>query len=203
VAEGDSWRKEHAGVVVAAIITGVSGVVVAIITGIFVLASNDSSGGGSTTTTPQPTPSTSPPPTTSSEPADCNQQFQVTQPANGTRISASQGVILEGTACESDLIWVFDYDPTEGSYFQVNTEPLHIVGGQWVQADRPIGDPGDTIGTVYPIIVMKVTPACSDQLEAAVPDEDDTVWFNPLPPGCPTFQNKADTRSVDVVNAGP
>ena len=78
-----------------------------------------------------------------------------------------------------------------------------MLGGQWTQVDKPIGDPADEIRTVYTIVVMKVTPACSDQLTTAEPDEDGTVWFNPMPPGCPTINDKVNTRSVDVVNAGP
>jgi hypothetical protein len=76
-----------------------------------------------------------PTPAPASDPSvTCDQLFQVTAPADGTRISASEGVIVEGAACESELIWVLDYDPTDGGYFQVNSEPLHILGKRWTPA---------------------------------------------------------------------
>jgi hypothetical protein len=200
VAKGNGWLKEHVGVVAAAVIAGVFGLVTAIITP----GGNESTDQVSTTTsqTSEHIP-TSPPSTTSSESTVCNEPFQITKPADGTKISASGGVILEGTACETDLIWILDYDPTDGSYFQVNNEPLHVLRGQWIQVDKPIGDPADEVGTVYTIIVMKVSPACSDQLKTAEPDEDGTVWFNPMPQGCPSIEDKINTRTVQVVNAGP
>ena len=202
--ENKSWLKEHG--VAAAVVAGVFGLVGVVITGIFGIAgSGDTTGpGAQTTTSPAPTiPPTAPSSTTSSPPLDCGRQLRIIAPVKGTKISASQGVTLEGTACESDLLWVLDYDPSDGSYFQVNNEPLQPVGGQWIQVDKPIGDPADEVGTVYTIVVIRATQACSDRLKAARPDEDGTVWFKPLPPGCPTFGDEANVRAVQVVNAGP
>jgi hypothetical protein len=98
---------------------------------------------------------------------------------------------------------VLDFDPTDDTYYQVNNQPLTIVGGQWIQENKPIGDPSDDIGTVYTIVVLRVSEACSEQLAAAKPDQSNTVKFNPLPPGCPTREDEANARVVDVVNAGP
>lgn len=200
--EKKSWLKEHG--VAAAIVTGVFSLVGVALPSLVGLLSDE---------TPDPPTATSQAPTiqatssssttTSDQPVDCRQEFEITAPHDGKRISASQGVTLEGTACASDLIWVLDYDPTDGSYFQVNSEPLQPLGGQWIQVDRPIGDPADEVGTVYTIVVIRAAQACSDQLAAAQPDADGTVWFNPLPQGCPALEDTASTRKVRVVNATP
>jgi hypothetical protein len=189
-----------------AVITGAFGLAGVILAGIFALLGDDDPGDPDPPTTTSQAPTiqpTSPSSTASSQPVDCRQEFEITAPRDGKKISASQGVTLEGAACESDLIWVLDYDPTDGSYFQVNSEPLQPLGGQWIQVDKPIGDPADEVGTVYTIVVIKATRACSEKLAAAQPDDEGTVWFNPLPPGCPALEDEANTRTVRVVNAGP
>jgi hypothetical protein len=66
----------------------------------------------------------------------------------------------------------------------------YLVDGVWVKR-RPIRPLGHCLDHF-----------CSDLLRTAKPDEDGTAWFNPMPPGCPTIDDKVNTRSVDVVNAG-
>lgn len=183
------------------VITGIFGVIVAVVTGIFaLLSSSDSkppSGESSASVKPSPTASV-----TSEPPPDCDRDFAVTSPVEGTVISASKGVVVRGTACPGSLIWVLDFDPGDGSYFQVNTNPIVPMNGSWQQLDAPIGDPGDSKGTTYPIVVIKVTPECSRKLQTAAGDGDNTVVFNPMPAECPTREDSHNARTVHVVNGG-
>ncbi|SFR11660.1 hypothetical protein SAMN04488564_103623 [Lentzea waywayandensis] len=134
----------------------------------------------------------------------CTTPFSVSTPAERTTISASGGAVFSGTACDGDLIWILDFDPTDGYYYQTNERPLLISpAGKWEFRNAPIGNTGDSTGTVYPVVVLRTSAACSDALRAMAPDSSRTVRFTPLPAACPSTTDKENYRVVELVNGGP
>src|SRR5688572_7956098 len=107
------------------IISGCFGLVVAVVTGIFLIVANDDSanGGGQSAAS-------------------------TINPQMGRRYRPAAGLFWKERTAPQTLVWVLDYDPTDGSYFQVNEYPIPVVGGKWIQVNRPIGDEHDEIGTV-------------------------------------------------------
>ena len=106
---------------------------------------------------------------------------------------------MNGTACDDDIVWLLDFDPSDGTYYQVNPTPLEVRDGEWSWENKPIGDESDKPGTEYPIVALRVTPECSQQLQTADPGDDDTVTFNPLPAECPAPADTANMKTVYVI----
>lgn len=188
--------------ITAAALTATGAIVAAIITGSKPPTPVGSSAPStSSQLTLSSTPETSSPSTVVS--SACSESFAVTAPADMTKISASGGAEFAGTACEGDRIWLLDYDPTDGYYYQVNPEPLPIIAGRWSFHNSPVGNVGDKKGTIYPVVVLRVPAPCSDALKAKAPDSDNTVRFKPLPAGCPDRNDTTHVKTVRLVNDGP
>ena len=136
----------------------------------------------------------------------CSTKFKVSAPAEMTKISASRGVTFSGTACAGEQIWILDFDPTDGPqghYYQTNEQPLQISRADtWTFHNAPIGNDGDKPGTVYPIVVLRGSSACSEALRGMKPDSGGTVRFSPLPSACPQPDDTENHRIVNLVN-GP
>ncbi|HWM04150.1 MAG TPA: hypothetical protein VNP92_17585 [Actinophytocola sp.] len=82
----------------------------------------------------------------------------------------------------------------------MNETPLAVEDGQWTWLNAPIGDEDDPPGTEYPIVALRVSIECSQKLQTADPGDDGTVTFRPLPKECPDVADRANVKTVYVVN---
>ena len=57
----------------------------------------------------------------------CEKTFRITYPPNGFGISQKSGVEVRGTACNSDYVWVFDFDLTDGYYYRDSPAPILVL----------------------------------------------------------------------------
>ena len=51
-------------------------------------------------------------------------RFRITAPKDGERITNRDGTVVEGTACSSDNVWLFDYPIEDRHYYRENENPL-------------------------------------------------------------------------------
>ncbi|MEV6236133.1 hypothetical protein [Lentzea sp. NPDC051838] len=134
----------------------------------------------------------------------CDTIFAVSQPAEMTRISATEGALFAGSACREDRIWILDFDPTDGFFYQTNENQLAIsTSGKWSFHNAPIGNDGDEQGTVYPVVVLRASQQCGEALANMKPDDGGTVKFKPLPASCPASSDASNYKTVNVVNDRP
>lgn len=183
---------------VAALITAVGGFIA-------IVASNngprDASSGSPTPSAPsgEASPGTSALSPTTTTPATCEEMFRITGPRDSQKISNRAGVFVEGTACDDEQVWLFDYDPAEGYFYKLNEEPLVISARRWGYRDRPIGDASDPRGTPYTIVAISASGACSAALRDFPPESKS------LPTECPDHETAGTSgvRTVRVVKDRP
>lgn len=126
-------------------------------------------------------------------------KFAITAPATDTaRVSYGAGVIVQGTACPRDSVWVFDYDTLDSYFYRDNSLPLKIIAGSWSFRDKPIGDVGDASGTRYRIVALNANRACSKKIRLFRPEGDGDVRLRRFPSPCPPTADDAQARSIVV-----
>lgn len=169
------YGRQHTGVQ-AAVVTGIFGVVVAVVGGGLAIVNAKIS---NHSPTPEPTSShssvTVPPP----QPG-----LRITYPPSGKQVNGRKGVLVKGTAsglASGESGWLFDSNPNY-SYFSEDYNPdagqIPVVTGNypWSFLDMPIGNPGDK-GTTYTLVIVRASSACSKVLAKH-------AGFRRLPPGC-------------------
>lgn len=130
-------------------------------------------------------------------------RFRITAPKDGEKITNRGITIIEGTACSSDNIWIFDHSINEQNYYWENEEPLQVIGGQWSHNDERIGAFHNPVGTKYRLVAVRVDRECNRALIAVPPDRGTIVRFPSRPAGCPPLNSGANADSVVVVKKGP
>jgi hypothetical protein len=167
-----------------------------------------------TTSDPAGTSTTTAATTTSRKETAATCEFKVDRPPDFKRVQPKKvelgprkgelGVLVAGTACDDDLVWLFDYDREDKYYYPVSEGPIRIDAEKWAETDSPIGDSGDPAGTIYTIVAVNASEACSNRLKAAKPKRDGDIRFRPLPRGCPDGSKELPGRVVRIriVKAG-
>jgi hypothetical protein len=134
---------------------------------------------------------------TSADSPQCG--FAITAPAEKTRVTHSGGVVVQGTACSGDSVWVFDYDASDRRFYRDHAAPLRIIAGAWSIHDTPLGNAGDPSGYAYRIVALSANSACSRQLQSLRPDKTGTVMIRRFPSLCPSTADGTAARSVVVM----
>jgi hypothetical protein len=176
----------------AAIITGIFGIIGAVITVTLTNASQPptkspgaSSGGPLTLTTSASIVSS-----TTSTP-DCPKRLQITAPNSGKEVVGTTGVEITGVACglePGQAAWIFEQDPYDQNYYLVydpNVGPRAVTSqdGPFAIEDQPIGDPGDHLKQ-YLIVAVLASAQCSNSINDKPSDNAGNYVFQSFPSGC-------------------
>ena len=129
-------------------------------------------------------------------------RFRITAPKDDEKIINRGITIIQGTACSSDNIWLFDHSINEQNYYWENEEPFDVIGGQWSHNDERIGAFADPVGSKYRLVAVRVGRKCNRALKAVPPNRGTIVRFPSRPTGCPPLKSGENTQSVVVVKAG-
>jgi hypothetical protein len=115
--------------------------------------------------------------------------FKFDEPADGAPI---HGVFpVSGTVQDlrGDALWLFDYSGSANSsglvYYRTNPAPIPVESGHWSTTDGPVGSSSDPVGSIYTIVLVRASPACSTQIQDTKPNAaNDVIIGEVLPPGC-------------------
>ncbi|MCA1703269.1 MAG: hypothetical protein LC808_08335, partial [Actinobacteria bacterium] len=91
-------------------------------------------------------------------------RLRITAPKDGEKITNRGITVIQGTACSSDTIWLFDYSINDQDYYWENEEPLDVIGGQWSHNDERIGAFDNPVGTKYLLVAVRVGRECNRAL---------------------------------------
>lgn len=148
---------------------------------------------GSSSAAPSATPSRVPPsiaavsPTARNGVSACTTKLRIRSPAEGTKISGSEGVLIKGYACDlvNDDGWLFDFDYHDKYYHEDYSQspgPIILSDGSWSFLDQPVGSKGDR-HVPYSVTLVLADQQCNAALLAATPVGGD-YRFRKFPPGC-------------------
>jgi uncharacterized membrane protein len=106
----------------------------------------------------------------------------LTSPADGTRVSKSQGFTASGTTTYlgSETIWILD----SSSGYTVDQEAV-VTGGRWSAVDQPLGDSSDHLPFGLTMVATLANPACAAKLTKISNTRNDFLAH--LPAGCKPF----------------
>lgn len=127
--------------------------------------------------------------------------LRITDPKEGKRVTNRGIVVVKGTACPNDDVWIFHY-PGNGYYYRKNANPIDVIDGQWSHTLRYLGALDDPVGSRYQIVAVGAGRACSLALKTIPPDKDNEVRRRRLPAACPPWNSTAKVQSVVVVKGG-
>jgi hypothetical protein len=122
--------------------------------------------------------------------------IEVTAPKDRALVTWRGGVVVHGTACEKDNVWLLDYDDVDRRYYMDNRQPIEVIGEKWSYRDAPIGGRHDPAGTEYTIVAVRTTKRCDRVLKA---EKGDTVRLKRLPAPCPRLSSSSRAASATVV----
>jgi hypothetical protein len=123
----------------------------------------------------------------------------IVSPKNRTRVQYRRGTVVRGTACETDSIWLFDYDEEDRYYYRDNESPIDVIAESWSYRDAPIGDPRDAQGTEYRIVAVRTNASCNRRLHGLRADKSDSVRVRHLPKPCPSTASRSQAASIVLV----
>jgi len=106
----------------------------------------------------------------------------LTSPADGTKVSRSQGFTAHGTASPvgTDTIWILDYS---GGY-TVDQKAV-LINGRWSALDQPLGGSSDRLPYSLTMVAALANPTCAARLTHVNETKND--YMTHLPAGCQLF----------------
>ena len=125
----------------------------------------------------------------------CTNNLTITSPTGGQSETGgnNEHILVKGTACDmrGKTGWLFWRD-TDGTYYleYFNNPPVPIITGDgaWSYTIEDLGNSGDK-DQQYGITVVLASPTCTNELEGAKPDSNDSIGFRILPAGCQVVYN--------------
>lgn len=134
--------------------------------------------------TPEPTPPASPAPTATATPV----LIAITSPANGDGVKVP--FRLSGTAPDlgGDRLWLFTWSENATVpgkvYYPTSDAPIDVAGGFWDADVGALGAPGEEIGHVFILRLVRADSRCSGEIENIAPSSAGEFFVRQLPSGC-------------------
>lgn len=112
----------------------------------------------------------------------------ITSPADGAGVSGIFTVSGTAPNLGGDKLWLFvwDYNATVPGkvFYRVSEAPVDVASGFWSTEIGPLGEPGEGIGHVSTLRLVRANPQCSDVIANITPTPIGEVFVQELPSGC-------------------
>lgn len=138
----------------------------------------------SSTPEPTPTASATPAPTATATPIP----IAITSLASGAGVKVP--FTVSGTAPDlgGDRLWLFTWSENATVpgkvYYPTSDAPIDVAGGFW-DADVPaLGAPGEEIGHIFILRLVRADSRCSGEIENIAPNSAGEFFVRQLPSGC-------------------
>lgn len=183
--------------IVVAVISAAGVVLAALVTGVFGLLSSGSAPASSSpgTLSAAPHPVAAPSKSAGQPSPVPDSTARILVPRNGAVLHGNQSVLIEGTAkipADSQL-WIFIR--RYGSYYVSDADPISIIDGRWQFLDAYVGNISNTGN--FQISAVLANSSCTASIHSAKQQAGGGVAFPSMPRGCQTL----DTIGVIRVGA--